>query len=267
MAMTITHSASTRQRDAPPRASRASARINAFGDRPIGTRAGPRRYSFVSGLRTRSARTVSEFRSYAVVLLILSRRDSSDRVKPRPAWVVSKSKDLNCALDEGTLRHRSRRDIMLRIRTTCPNRGHDSLPGIPACSLPSVGPVEIPNRLYFSPHGVMQSLMVSDEFLWYFAERAAGGVGLLVHSTAEGAAPGPGVRLPHMDEAIPAFARVANIVHGHGSRIFARSPTGSTHPASRGPIARCGRGSLRRSLGTSWTGRSDLRCPTRTLAR
>ena len=85
-----------------------------------------------------------------------------------------------------------------------------------------LGPVEIPNRLYFSPHGVMQSLMVSDEFLWYFAERAAGGVGLLVHSTAEGAAPGPGVRLPHMDEAIPAFARVADVVHGHGSRIFAQ---------------------------------------------
>lgn len=85
-----------------------------------------------------------------------------------------------------------------------------------------VGPVEIANRLYFSPHGVMQSLMVSDEFVWYFAERAAGGVGLLVHSTAEGAAPGPGVRLPHMDEATPAFAHVADVVHGYGSRIFAQ---------------------------------------------
>ncbi len=85
-----------------------------------------------------------------------------------------------------------------------------------------LGPIEIANRLYFSPHGVMQSLLVSDEFLWYFAERAAGGVGLLVHSTAEGVAPGPGVRLPHMDDAIPAFARVADAVHGHGARIFAQ---------------------------------------------
>jgi 2,4-dienoyl-CoA reductase-like NADH-dependent reductase (Old Yellow Enzyme family) len=85
-----------------------------------------------------------------------------------------------------------------------------------------LGPVEIPNRVYFSPHGVIQSLMVSDEFLWYFDERAAGGVGLLIHSTAEGAQPGPGVLLPHDDAATPAFARVADAVHGHGSRLFAQ---------------------------------------------
>lgn len=85
-----------------------------------------------------------------------------------------------------------------------------------------LGPVEVPNRLCFSPHGVMQSLQASDEFLWYFEERAAGGVGLLIHSTAEGPLLSPGVRLPHMDEAVPAFARVADAVHAHGSRIFAQ---------------------------------------------
>ena len=85
-----------------------------------------------------------------------------------------------------------------------------------------LGPVEIANRLYFAPHGALPSLTVSDDFVHYYAERALGGTGLLVHSTAAGAPPAPGLTLPHQDGAVPALARLAELVHGHGSRLFAQ---------------------------------------------
>lgn len=85
-----------------------------------------------------------------------------------------------------------------------------------------LGPVEVANRLYFAPHGIPQSLAVSDDFAYYCAERAAGGVGLVVHSTAAGAPPAPELQLPHQDAALPSFARTAELVHEHGAMIFAQ---------------------------------------------
>ena len=81
-----------------------------------------------------------------------------------------------------------------------------------------LGPVEVANRVYFSAHSTPQGRTVSEDYARYMEERAAGGVGLLVHSTSVTAV--PGWVAPHHASSIPAFARVAEGVHRHGARIF-----------------------------------------------
>ena len=83
-----------------------------------------------------------------------------------------------------------------------------------------LGPIEIPNRLYFSAHSMYQGRTVNDDYARYMEERAAGGVGLLIHSTSVTAV--PGWQAPHHEASIPAYTRVAESVHRHGSRIFAQ---------------------------------------------
>lgn|GEM_PF-3415 len=91
-----------------------------------------------------------------------------------------------------------------------------------------IGPVSISNRFYLPPHGIPLitagpggTSVPSERFAQYYGERARGGVGLLVHSLslpplsrnlASAAHPG----------SVPAFARVAEVVHEAGSKIFAQ---------------------------------------------
>jgi 2,4-dienoyl-CoA reductase (NADPH2) len=94
-----------------------------------------------------------------------------------------------------------------------------------------LGPVEVRNRIYMSPHGIgleapsetFDSAQPSVNRIYYFAERAAGGVGLIIHSTQM--APGPvqanlGESIAQ-SENIPSYRRVAEAVKGHGARIMA----------------------------------------------
>src|SRR5207249_268601 len=54
----------------------------------------------------------------------------------------------------------------------------------------TIGPVEVKNRIFIPPHGLLPlsaggphgSLVPSDQWAHYFAERAAAGVGLIIHS-------------------------------------------------------------------------------------
>lgn len=95
----------------------------------------------------------------------------------------------------------------------------------------SLGPVEVPNRIYMSPHGIalespspnFDSAEPAINRMYYFAERAAGGTGLIIHSTQIAPA-SPQFPLAesivHADH-IPSYRRVAEAVHGHGAKIMA----------------------------------------------
>lgn len=96
-----------------------------------------------------------------------------------------------------------------------------------------LGPVEIPNRIYMAPHGLPLDTPIpglgshgepSAEHALYFAQRAAGGTGLIFHSTLLG--PFADISnyihaTPFNDEAIPSYAKVAELVHGNGAKIMA----------------------------------------------
>jgi 2,4-dienoyl-CoA reductase-like NADH-dependent reductase (Old Yellow Enzyme family)/thioredoxin reductase len=89
-----------------------------------------------------------------------------------------------------------------------------------------IGPVEIPNRFYFAPHGTPFSVGggPSDDFAYYYAERAAGGVGLLFHSL--GFTKSAGRPSPYTDATVPSFKAVADLVHErgakYGTKLFAQ---------------------------------------------
>jgi len=86
----------------------------------------------------------------------------------------------------------------------------------------SLGPVEIKNRFYFSPHGNPYSAGggPSDAFAYYYAERAAGGCGLLIQALATmPRRDGLGIT-PYLDEALPSFKATADLVHDDGAKIF-----------------------------------------------
>lgn len=84
-----------------------------------------------------------------------------------------------------------------------------------------VGPVEIENRFYFPPHGNLLSAggAPSNYFAHYYAERAAGGCGLLIQSLP--VLPTKiGRQCPYYEEAIPSFRAVADLIHQNGAKIF-----------------------------------------------
>jgi 2,4-dienoyl-CoA reductase-like NADH-dependent reductase (Old Yellow Enzyme family)/thioredoxin reductase len=86
----------------------------------------------------------------------------------------------------------------------------------------SLGPAEIKNRFYFAPHGNPYNAGggPSDTFAHYYAERAAGGCGLLFQALATmPRRDGLGVT-PYLDEALASFAATAALVHEHGAKIF-----------------------------------------------
>jgi 2,4-dienoyl-CoA reductase-like NADH-dependent reductase (Old Yellow Enzyme family)/thioredoxin reductase len=95
----------------------------------------------------------------------------------------------------------------------------------------ALGPVTAPNRVYMAPHGIAldaptpgyASREPSVDRVHYFAERAAGGVGTIFHSTQ--VAPFAGQanlsENPGLAESIPSYARVADAVHEHNAKLMA----------------------------------------------
>ena len=86
----------------------------------------------------------------------------------------------------------------------------------------SLGPVEIGNRFYSSPHAMPMSLggQPTDDYVHYNGARARGGVGLIMLSLtiperSAGAQP-----RPCATEHIPAFRAIADEVHAAGGKIF-----------------------------------------------
>jgi 2,4-dienoyl-CoA reductase-like NADH-dependent reductase (Old Yellow Enzyme family)/thioredoxin reductase len=95
-----------------------------------------------------------------------------------------------------------------------------------------LGPVEVPNRMYMSPHGIALEAPVpghethhlpAAEHAHYFAERAAAGVGLIFHSTHLGpfALQPILAASPGLPESVPSYARIADMVHEHGAKLMA----------------------------------------------
>jgi 2,4-dienoyl-CoA reductase-like NADH-dependent reductase (Old Yellow Enzyme family)/thioredoxin reductase len=90
-----------------------------------------------------------------------------------------------------------------------------------------IGPVEVRNRLYMSAHGLPLvaggphgSMVPSDDYAFYFEERARGGVGLIFHSMS--AFPRDWLSCPRYAESVPSFRAVAEHVHRHGAKLFAQ---------------------------------------------
>ena len=88
-----------------------------------------------------------------------------------------------------------------------------------------IGPVEVKNRFYMPPHGLglvtggpKGGAIPTDAYVSYYAERAAGGVGLIM--TALTTFPRDGRACPLYEESIPHFRAVADAVHAHGTKIF-----------------------------------------------
>ncbi|MGE0881046.1 MAG: FAD-dependent oxidoreductase [Acidimicrobiia bacterium] len=94
-----------------------------------------------------------------------------------------------------------------------------------------IGPIEIPNRLYLTPHGIGHVAPdLSAPGFWgpspllkdYFVERARGGLGLniqggtVVHPSSEY----PGLWQMFSDDCVKNWAPVVDAVHEHGTKIF-----------------------------------------------
>lgn len=86
-----------------------------------------------------------------------------------------------------------------------------------------LGPVEIPNRFYFAPHGVSMALPRSNEpsndFPSYSAARVRGGCGLVIQSlNVHGKSPVS--CSPYPEENVPSFTALADAVHREGGKVF-----------------------------------------------
>jgi 2,4-dienoyl-CoA reductase-like NADH-dependent reductase (Old Yellow Enzyme family)/NADPH-dependent 2,4-dienoyl-CoA reductase/sulfur reductase-like enzyme len=109
----------------------------------------------------------------------------------------------------------------------------------------AIGPVEVRNRIYIPPHGTSMEAPVpgysgpgynvpAAQAAHYFAERAAGGVALIFESMQVGpsARQQPYVAIsPWLPEAVPSFARVAELVHEQGAKIMAEIWYSTTRPS------------------------------------
>ena len=87
-----------------------------------------------------------------------------------------------------------------------------------------IGPVEIRNRWYFSPHGLPYNVgyYPSDVFAAYYAARAAGGCGLLIQATSTMPRRGRGsITTPYLEETLTSYQAIAEAVHREGGKIFA----------------------------------------------
>lgn len=86
-----------------------------------------------------------------------------------------------------------------------------------------LGPVEIPNRFYFSPHGVGLTVGTkpSLDFPFYSAERVRdGGCGLVINSLAVHPRGSNFQASPYPEENIPAFRAMADVIHEAGGKVF-----------------------------------------------
>jgi 2,4-dienoyl-CoA reductase-like NADH-dependent reductase (Old Yellow Enzyme family) len=88
-----------------------------------------------------------------------------------------------------------------------------------------VGPVEVPNRIVSTAHQttLVHEHLPTEDLVAYHEARARGGTGLIV---LEATAVHPsGLLTPHSlagyrPEIVPKLARLAEAVHGHGTRLF-----------------------------------------------
>src|SRR5579862_6370913 len=85
-----------------------------------------------------------------------------------------------------------------------------------------LGPIELPNRFYMSPHAVPMAIGTkpSDDYIHCNVARIKGGCGLIIltmtlHSRARIFQPSP-----HPKQNIAAFRALADAVHAAGGRIF-----------------------------------------------
>ena len=117
-------------------------------------------------------------------------------------------------------------------QVAAPSTAHPGLTMYPRVFQPiDLGPVSVRNRMYMAPHGISLEAPMpgrgaynvpSAEAAFYLGERAAGGVGLVFHSTLLSPAGRQSnmKATPWFDEAIPSYAR-----GGQGSA----SPRGEDH--------------------------------------
>lgn len=87
-----------------------------------------------------------------------------------------------------------------------------------------LGPVQVNNRFYFSPHGVPYQVASgpTDLFVAYHVERARGGCALMFHSTSVIPKRDGGMSSPYLRESVPNFAAAAQAVHDAGAKFFAQ---------------------------------------------
>ena len=88
-----------------------------------------------------------------------------------------------------------------------------------------LGPVELPNRYYFSPHGVALTVgsKPSNDLVAYAVERVRdGGCGLVILSCTVHERGRHYQPCPYPPENVPAFRALAEAVHAAGGKIFAQ---------------------------------------------
>ncbi len=96
-----------------------------------------------------------------------------------------------------------------------------------------IGSIEVPNRVFMSPHGVLGLMAGSDQQVCYFEARAKGGVGIMGIASClviPVASIYPGMLLrAYSREDIPHLAKIITAVHKHGTKIFVQGiyPTGA----------------------------------------
>jgi len=88
-----------------------------------------------------------------------------------------------------------------------------------------IGPVDVPNRFYVGSHsnplaapGKHGSAVPSEAMARYYGERAAAGVGLLIHSLP--VLPRFGRQTPYYEESVDSFRAVAEHIHQYGAKLF-----------------------------------------------
>jgi len=88
-----------------------------------------------------------------------------------------------------------------------------------------LGKVEIRNRFVLTGHGTGMVVGgdASDQLVAYYAERAKGGVGLIMLGTQQAHPSSPGLGhllLNYDDSIIPGLRKIARAIHDHGAKVF-----------------------------------------------
>lgn len=101
----------------------------------------------------------------------------------------------------------------------------------------AIGPVEIPNRFYFAPHGVNLAVgnEPSNDFLHYSVERVRGGCGLVIHSTSVHGKVN-GMPSPYPERNVASFRAMADAVHREGGKCFAQLWYSAVQPGQWGAL-------------------------------
>ena len=110
----------------------------------------------------------------------------------------------------------------------------------------ALGAHTVPNRLFFPPHGTSlpERGQVGERMVAYHAARAAGGVGMIViegMSMHESFDVESGYVLAGRPGVVPGFARLADAVHAHGTKLLGQlfhpgAAMRTTHDGSRRPV-------------------------------